>query len=149
MTSLLRLVAAAELRHLRPALVPGLLHDRRDLRVGGEALPAVEIPVEDHPHPIVLVGVAVHERTLRTVLPALLGTRGGEHACEAVEILDRGRRQEHPGPPCVAGVSERRRGWREYASGVLEVHRAIALCAIAKSRSEALGRHERVSCRRS
>src|ERR1035441_198307 len=78
MTSLLRLVAAAE---------------RRDLRVGGEALPAVEIPVEDHPHPVVLVGVAEHERALRAVLPALLGTLGGEDAREAVEILDRGRRQ--------------------------------------------------------
>jgi len=82
MTTLLRLVAAAELRHLRPALVPGLLHDRRDLRVGGEALPAVEIPVEDHPHPVVLIGVAEHERALRAVLLALLGTLGGEDPSE-------------------------------------------------------------------
>src|SRR3954447_7128625 len=114
MTSLLGLVAAAELRHLRPALVPGLLHDRRDLRVGGEALPALEIPIEDHPDAIVLVGVAEHERALRAVLPALLGTLGGEDIREAIEVLDRGRRQEHPGPPYVSGVSERRRGWREY-----------------------------------
>ena len=33
MTSLLRLVVAAELRHLRPGLVPGLLQDRRDIGV--------------------------------------------------------------------------------------------------------------------
>src|SRR5436305_1997546 len=61
MASLLRVVAAAELGHLRAALVPGLLHDRRDLRVGGEALPALEIPVEDHPDAVVLVGIAEHE----------------------------------------------------------------------------------------
>src|SRR5438067_3469015 len=56
MTSPLRVVAPAEFRHLRPALVPGLLHDRRDLGIGGKALPAVEIPVEDHPDPVALVG---------------------------------------------------------------------------------------------
>src|SRR5947209_7434099 len=102
MTSLLRVVATAELRHLRPALMTGLLQDRRDLRVGGEALPALEIPVEDHPDPVALVRVAEHERALRAVLPALLGTLGGEDTREAVEILDRGRRQEHPGPPYVS-----------------------------------------------
>src|SRR5438270_13455325 len=114
MTSLLRLVAAAELRHLRPALVSGLLHDRWDVGIGGEALPAVEIPVEDHPDPISLVGVAEHERALRAVLLTLLSTFGREDTREAVEVLDRGRCQEHPGPPYVSGVSERRRGWREY-----------------------------------
>src|SRR5437763_13881620 len=99
MTSLLRLVVAAELRHLRPALVPRLLHDRRDFRIGGEGLPAVEIPVKDHPDAISLVGVAEHERALRAVLLALLGTLGGEDTAKAVEVLDRGRCQEHPGPP--------------------------------------------------
>src|SRR5919204_1915908 len=64
MTVLLRLVVAAELGHVRPALVPGLLHDRGDLWVGGELLPAVEVPVEDDPHAIVLVGIAEHVRTL-------------------------------------------------------------------------------------
>src|SRR5437763_6934917 len=128
MTSLLRLVAAADLRHLRPALVPSLLHDRRDIRVGGEALPAVEIPVEDDPDPVGLVRVAEHERALRAVLLALLGTLGGEDTREAVEVLDRGRCQEHPGPPYVSGVSKRRRGWHEYAVGALDAHRAIALC---------------------
>src|SRR5919197_1891064 len=114
MTSLLRLIAAAELRHLRPALVPGLLHDRRDIRIGDEALPAVEIPVEDHPHPVSLAGVAEHERALRAVQLALLSTLGGEDTREAVEVLDRRRCQEHPGPPYASGVSERRRAWREY-----------------------------------
>src|SRR3569833_745399 len=64
MTSLLRLVAAAERCHLRPALVPGLLRNRRNVPVGG----------------------------------ALPSTPGGEDVREAVELLDRGRRQEHPDP---------------------------------------------------
>ena len=53
--------SAAELRHLGPALVPGLLHDRRDLGVGGEALPALGVPVEQRPDAVVLVGVAEHD----------------------------------------------------------------------------------------
>src|SRR5260370_27794468 len=65
MTSLLRLVAAAELRHLRPALLPGLLHDRRDLRVSGEALPPPQIPLEDHPNPVSPVGGPGHKPALR------------------------------------------------------------------------------------
>src|SRR5690242_10881236 len=113
MTSLLCLVAAAKHRHLRPALVPGLLQDRRNLGVRGKALPAVEIPIKDHPDAVRLVGVAEHERALRAVLLALLSTPGGEDIGEAVEVLDRGRCQEHPGPPYVSGVSKRRRGWRE------------------------------------
>src|SRR5450755_29322 len=91
MTSLLRLIAAAEHRNLRPALVARFLHDRRDLWIGGEALPAVEIPVENHPDPVILVGVAEHKRTLRAVLLALLSTLGGEDIREAVEVLDRRR----------------------------------------------------------
>src|SRR5579884_303054 len=91
MTSLLRVVAAAELRHLRPALVAGFLQDRRDLGVGSKALPPLEIPVEDHPDSVVFVGIAEHERALRAVLLALLGTLRREDICEAVEILDRRR----------------------------------------------------------
>src|SRR5437588_255996 len=98
MTSLLRLVVAAQLWHLRPAPVPGLLHDRWDIRIRGKALPAVEIPVEDHPDAIGLVGVAEHKRALRSVLLALRGTLGGEDTGKAVEVLDRGGCQEHPGP---------------------------------------------------
>ena len=36
---------------LRLRLVPGLLHDRRHLGVGDEALPALLVPVEDRPRP--------------------------------------------------------------------------------------------------
>src|SRR5690242_11167572 len=89
-TSLVAFAAAAALRHLGPALVPCLLHDRRDLGIGGELLPAVEIPVEEHPDPVALVGVAEHDRALRTMLLALLRTLGGEDTREAVEVLDRG-----------------------------------------------------------
>src|SRR5438067_1063646 len=61
----LGVVLAAELRHLGRALVPGFLHDRRDLGIGGEVLPTVGVPVEDHPDAVVLIGVAEDERTLR------------------------------------------------------------------------------------
>src|SRR6185436_16795494 len=70
--SALGLVAATELRHLGPSLVPGFLHDRRHLGVRGEALPAFPVPVEDHPDPVVLVGVSEDGRALGTVLLPLL-----------------------------------------------------------------------------
>ena len=38
-----------------------------------EALPALLVPVEDHPDAIVLGGIAEDERALRPVLLALLG----------------------------------------------------------------------------
>src|SRR5919204_1677145 len=94
MTFLLRPVAAAELCHLGRALVPGFLHDRRDLGIGGETLPTLGVPVEDHPDPVVLIGVAEHKRTLRPVLLPLLGALRRENVLEAVEILDRRRCQE-------------------------------------------------------
>ena len=50
-----------ELRGLRLRLVAGLLHDRRHLGVGDEALPALLVPVEDDPDAIVLGGVAEDE----------------------------------------------------------------------------------------
>src|SRR5262249_10320949 len=42
---------AGERRGLRLHLVPGLLHDRRDFGVRGEALPALLLPVRDPPNP--------------------------------------------------------------------------------------------------
>src|SRR5712691_6802404 len=53
---------ADELRRLRPRLVSGLLHDRRHLRIRDEALPALLVPVEDDPHPILLGGIAEDRR---------------------------------------------------------------------------------------
>jgi hypothetical protein len=41
-----------------------LLHDRRDLGVGHEVLPALLVPVEDHPHPIGFGGITEDERAL-------------------------------------------------------------------------------------
>src|SRR3954454_19477339 len=57
-------IAPTELGDLRAALVSGLLHDRRDRGVGGECLPALGVPVEDHPDAIVLVGVAEDDRAV-------------------------------------------------------------------------------------
>src|ERR1700758_4807615 len=127
MTSLLCLVASADRRHLRPALVPGLLQDRRDVGIGGEALPAVQIPVEDHPDAVGLVGVAEHERALRAVLLALLSTLGGEDIRKAVEVLDRSGCQEHPGPPLrfPASPNDAEAG-ASMCPGALDGHRALA-----------------------
>jgi SAM-dependent methyltransferase len=84
---------AGELRGLRSRLVPGFLHDRGDLGVGHEALPALLIPVEDHPDPIVLGGIAKDQRALRPVLLALLRSRGREDRHELVEVLHLCRRE--------------------------------------------------------
>ena len=67
----LGVVLAAELRRLGPTFVPGFLKDRRDLGVGDEVLPALLIPVEEHPDPVVLIGIAKDGRTLGPVLPSL------------------------------------------------------------------------------
>src|SRR6266542_5962079 len=97
--SLLGVVLAAEPRGLGAALVPGFLQDRGDVRVGDEALPTVGIPVEEHPDPVGLVGIAEDGRALATVLPALLGALGREDTQEAVEIFDLCRCQDHLVPP--------------------------------------------------
>src|SRR5205814_8266745 len=105
----LGVVPAAEPGRLRPALVPGLLHDRRDLRVGHEALPAFRVPVEQHPHPVGLVGIAEDGRALGSVLLALLGALGREDAQEAVVVLDLRRCQDHVLLLRLLGISGRRR----------------------------------------
>ena len=53
-----------------------------------EALPALLVPVEDHPDPVVLRGITEHERAFGSVLLALLGPLGGEDLKELVEVLD-------------------------------------------------------------
>src|SRR5689334_2773030 len=68
----LGVVPAAELRCLRFTFMPGFLKDRRNLGVRDEVLPARRIPVEEHPDPVGLIGIAKHGRTLRTVLLSLL-----------------------------------------------------------------------------
>ena len=50
---------ASELRNLGLRRVPGFLKDRRDLGVGDEVVPALRIPVEEHPHPALLIGIAI------------------------------------------------------------------------------------------
>src|SRR5579884_270990 len=89
------LEVADELSHLRPLLVPGLLHDRRHVGVGREALPAVQVPVEDRPDAVRLVRVAEDRRALRAVQLALLGTRARVDLDEPVEVLHRRRCQDH------------------------------------------------------
>src|SRR5580692_7634964 len=84
----LGVVPAAEHGSLRLTLVPGLLHDRGDVGVGDEALPALGIPVEEHPDAVVLVRVAEDACALRPVLAALVGALRREDLLETVEILD-------------------------------------------------------------
>ena len=67
---------AGELRNLWPRRVPGFLKDRRDLGVGDEVLPAFLIPVEEHPNPALLIGIAKDVRTLGPVLLSLLKACG-------------------------------------------------------------------------
>src|SRR3954468_19948443 len=122
----LGLVAAGELEHLRPALVSSLLHDRRHLGVGDEALPAVRIPVEDHPDPVVLAGIAEHERALGPVLLPLLGPLGREDVLELLEVLERRRCQEHDCPPCW-GAAGRHRWEVSICPAGPGAHRANAL----------------------
>ena len=59
----LGVVLAAERRRLGSTFVPGFLQDRRDLGVGDEVLPALLVPVEEHPDPVVLIGIAKDGRT--------------------------------------------------------------------------------------
>src|SRR5439155_8922672 len=92
-------VLAAERRRLGPTLVPGFLNDRRDLGVGEEVLKALLIPVEEHPDPVVLIGIAKDGRTLGPVLLSLPSALGREDFQEAVEILDLCRCQNHLTPP--------------------------------------------------
>src|SRR4051812_15095940 len=80
---------------LGPALVAGFLDDRRDLGIVEEALEALFIPVEEHPDPILLVGIAEDGRALGPVLLPLLGTLRREDLRELVEVLDRRCSQEH------------------------------------------------------
>src|SRR6185312_10785501 len=80
----LGVVSATELCRLGPALVPCFLHDRGNLGVGDEALPPLRVPVEEHPDPVVLVGVAEDGRAPGAVLLALLGPLGREDLQEPV-----------------------------------------------------------------
>jgi hypothetical protein len=81
---------AAEPRGLGAALVPGFLQDRRDLRVRDEALPTVGIPVEEHPDPVGLIGIAKDGRAPGTVLRSLLGAIGREDVQEEASSVDGG-----------------------------------------------------------
>ena len=67
---------AAERRRLGLTDGPGFLKDRGDLRVGDEVLPALLIPVEERPNPVVLIGIAKDGRTLGSVLLSLLSAFG-------------------------------------------------------------------------
>src|SRR5262249_24657246 len=87
--------ATCELRGGRLPLVARLGQDRRHLGVGDEALPALLVPVEDHPGPVLLERVAEHERPLGTALLALLRALGREDLHEAVEVLHLCRCEQH------------------------------------------------------
>jgi predicted dithiol-disulfide oxidoreductase (DUF899 family) len=60
----LGVVLAGELSHLGPALEPSLLEERRELGIGHEALIALLVPIENHPDPLVVIGIAKDVRTL-------------------------------------------------------------------------------------
>src|SRR3954454_22535041 len=117
-------VAAAAWRGcLGPSLMTRLLHDRRHLGVRDEALPALLVPVEEHPDAVAFVRVAEHLRALRAVLAALVGALGREDLHEAVELFDLGRCQNHPNPPASSDCTSMR-----FVAAA--THRANALCPL-------------------
>jgi hypothetical protein len=65
----LGVVRAAEFCDLRPANVPRLLEHRGNLRVGNEAPPAVQIPVEERLDAVGLSGIPEDRHALGAVLP--------------------------------------------------------------------------------
>ena len=104
--SCLGVVLADELRGLGSAHVPGHLQDRRDVGVGDEVLPALAVPVEEHPDPVVLVwgrgrpsnpwtraGLASRRPWWRTP-DGRGGAHGGRPECAAPPAS---RRSPHPG----------------------------------------------------
>ena len=98
-SGLLAVELAGELRNLWPRRVPGCLKDRRDVGVGDEVLPALRVPVEEHPDPALLIRVAKDVRTLGPVLLSLLEACGREDTPPAVEILDLASLRETLSPP--------------------------------------------------
>jgi hypothetical protein len=75
----LGVVAAGELGRLRFALVAGFLQDRRYFGIRDEALPALVVPIENHPDAIRFGGIAKYGASLGAVLLSLLGAFGGEY----------------------------------------------------------------------
>src|SRR4051794_30019941 len=86
---------ALEAQRVRLDEVPGVLHDRRDRRVGHERVPTCVVPVERDPHAVGGRVVAEDERTLAAVLRALLGAHGAEHGPEPVPVCELGRCEDH------------------------------------------------------
>src|SRR5881275_467196 len=97
----LRAAPPTERRRLRPALVPGFFHDRRNRRIGDEALPALLVPVEHHPHAVFLIRVAEDHRAVGTVRLSLLRALVREHLHESVEVLYGRRCQDHRSAPSI------------------------------------------------
>src|SRR4051795_791424 len=110
-TFTLGVIAATALCDLRRSLVSGFLHDRRDLGVGDEALPALVVPVEEHPDAVLLVGVAEDLRALGAVRPSLVGALRREDAREPFEVLDGRCGQNHLYLQLVDGASICPRRW--------------------------------------
>src|SRR5436190_8341280 len=91
----LRVALREKLRSVGLPLVSRLFEDRRNVGIGHELLPALGIPVEDHPDAVLLAGIPEDDRALRAVLAAFVGALRREDFLEAVEILNRRRCQQH------------------------------------------------------
>ena len=72
----LRVGLSGGLCRLGPTLQSRLLKDGWHLGIGQEVVVALFVQVEDHPDPIVLIGIAKHARTLGPVLLSLLSALG-------------------------------------------------------------------------
>src|SRR5215510_1818799 len=77
-----------ELCHLRLRFVARFFQDGWDFGVGDKVLPALLIPVEEHPDPVGLIRIAKDGRTLGTMLLSLLSALAFKYLHPAVEIFD-------------------------------------------------------------
>jgi hypothetical protein len=91
-----------ELGRLGLPFDPTYFKDLDHLGVGHEVPKAFLIPVENHPHPVIVVRIAKNLRTLTPVLPSLFSALGRERVPPAVKILDLRSRQNQLGPPSLS-----------------------------------------------
>jgi hypothetical protein len=69
--------------------------DRRDLGIGEEPLVILNLPVEEHPHPVGVIGIPEHLGALAPVLLSLLDALGLEGLQELIEVGDLGDGDDH------------------------------------------------------
>jgi hypothetical protein len=88
-------VLAGGLRLHGRAQESGLLEDCRDLGICHELPVVLHLPIEGHPHPAGVIGIAEDVGALGPVLLSLLGALGREGLQELTDAGDLGSGQDH------------------------------------------------------